>query len=348
MDYQEQKGEDRVFDSSNLIVYLYRWRKPLIIVTLVAMVLAAIFSAPFFIKPMYKSTVTIFPTTTNSLSKALLPQQFSSRGQDIMEFGAEEEAEQLLQILNSDEIRNRVIEKYNLLKHYEIDTSGKYVRTELYETYDDNISFDRTEFMSVEIEVLDADPDTAAMIANDIVVFLDEAKNRIQKERAQKGLSIIQGEYDALKADVKTLEDSITTLRFKGVHDYEAQSAVYSETYAVALTGADGKGGGTWQTRGIKAEMDTLAKYGGAYVAVRDELSYLRSQLVKIGTKLDQAKVDVEQSLPASFRVNMAYPAEKKSYPVRWLIVLLAGVGAFTVTLVTILVKDSVNRGKTA
>src|SRR5690606_8962837 len=112
--------EDRVFDSSNLIVYIYNWRKPLIIVTLTAAVLAAVFSSPFFIKPKYKSTVTVFPTTTNSLSKALLPQQFSSRGQDILEFGEEEQAEQLLQILNSDEIRDGIIKKYNLMKHYEI------------------------------------------------------------------------------------------------------------------------------------------------------------------------------------------------------------------------------------
>ena len=309
MDYQERKDEDRVFDSSNLIVYLYEWRKPLIIVTLVAMVLAVIFSGPFFIEPKYKSTVTIFPTTTNSLSKALLPQQFASRGQDIMEFGAEEEAEQLLQILNSDEIRDRVIEKYNLKKHYDIDSSSKYVRTELYETYDDNISFDRTEFMSVEINVLDTDPDTAAAIANDIVIFLDEAKNRIQKERASQGLSIIQGEYDALKYEVESLEDSLTKLRFKGVHDYEAQSAAYSEQYAFEIS-QNAKGASSWQALGIKAELDTLAKYGGAYVAVRDELSYLRAQLVEMKTRLDQAKVDVNQSLPASFRVNLAYPAE--------------------------------------
>ncbi|MDZ7848938.1 MAG: Wzz/FepE/Etk N-terminal domain-containing protein [Owenweeksia sp.] len=136
---ERNQDQDRVFDSSNLIVYVYSWRGPLIIVTLVAAVLAAVFSSPYFIEPKYKSTVTVFPTMTNSLSKALLPQQFSSRGQDIMEFGAEEQAEQLLQILNSDAIRDQIIAKYNLLRHYDIDTSGKYVRTELYETYNDNV-----------------------------------------------------------------------------------------------------------------------------------------------------------------------------------------------------------------
>lgn len=335
-------NQDRVFDSSNLVVYIYKWRKPLIIVTLVAAVLAGIFSGPNFIKPKYKSTVTVFPTTTNSLSKALLPQQFSTRGQDIMEFGEEEQAEQLLQILNSDEIRDKIITKYNLVKHYHIDTNSAFVRTELYKNYSSNIEFRRTEFMSVEINVLDTDPDTAAMIANDISSLLDEVKNRIQKDRAQKGLNIIEREFLALKNEVKSYEDSLTQLRYKGVHDYETQSAVFNEQLATAIIE---NGANSSAVKAIEEKLDTLAKYGGTYVSLRDELQFLKEELIKLKTKYDQAKVDVQETMPASFKVNSAYPAEKKSYPTRWLIVALSAIGAFTITLITILIMDTIRAG---
>ena len=335
-------NEDRVFDSSNLVVYVYKWRKPLIIVTLLAAVLAGIFSSPAFIKPKYKSTVTVFPTTTNSLSKALLPQQFSSRGQDIMEFGEEEQAEQLLQILNSDQIRDRIIKKYNLVDHYHIDTTGKYVRTELYKTFESNIEYRRTEFMSVEINVMDTDPDTAAMIANDISNLLDEVKNRIQRERAEKGLKIIEQEYTTLKSEVKSYEDSLTLLRYKGVHDYEAQSSVFNEQLATAIIE---NGVNSPAVKTIEEKLDTLAKYGGTYVSLRDELQFLKEELIKLKTRYDQAKVDVQETLPASFKVNAAYPAEKKSYPTRWLIVALSAIGAFTVTLIVILTLDTIRAG---
>ena len=339
---QSTPSQDRVFDSSNLIVYIYKWRKPLIIVTLVAAVLAMIFSSPFFIKPKYKSVATIFPTTTNSISKAVLPQQFSSSGQDILQFGEEEQAEQLLQMLNSDEIRTRIIDKYDLINHYDIDRDGKYVKTELYKTYESNISFRRNEFMSVEISVLDTDPDTAALIANDIVLIVDDVKNRIQKERAQKGLNIIQNEYFNLKNELKRLEDSLTTLRYKGVHDYETQSAVFNEQLATALIESpNGKA-----VHQIQEKLDTLAKYGGTYVSLRDELQYLKEEQVKLKTKYDQAKVDVSETLPASFTVDNAYAAEKKSYPTRWLVVALSGVGAFVFTLIVILVVDTINRAR--
>lgn len=335
-------NEDRVFDSSNLVVYVYKWRKPLIIVTLLAAVLAGIFSSPAFIKPKYKSTVTVFPTTTNSLSKALLPQQFSSRGQDIMEFGEEEQAEQLLQILNSDQIRDRIIKKYNLVDHYHIDTTGQYVKTELYKTFESNIEYRRTEFMSVEINVMDTDPDTAAMIANDISNLLDEVKNRIQRERAEKGLKIIEQEYTTLKSEVKSYEDSLTLLRYKGVHDYEAQSSVFNEQLATAIIE---NGVNSPAVKTIEEKLDTLAKYGGTYVSLRDELQFLKEELIKLKTRYDQAKVDVQETLPASFKVNAAYPAEKKSYPTRWLIVALSAIGAFTVTLIVILTMDTIRAG---
>lgn len=338
-----QGPDDRIFDSSNLIVYLYQWRKPLLIVSLLAGILAAVFSAPYFIKPKYKSTVTVFPSTTNSLSKALLPQKFASRGQDILEFGKEEEAEQLLQILNSDQIRDSIIHRFDLFNHYEIEGDGRYARTLLYDTYNDNISFRRTEFMSVEINVLDTDPQTAADIANEIVVLLDNVKNRIQRERAIKGLAIIEGEYNGLRGEITYLQDSLTTLRYRGVHDYETQSAVLNEQLAIAMIE---RGVNSPATERIQAQLDTLAKYGGAYVSLRDDLVSLKEELVKLKTALDQAKVDVTESLPATFKVNNAYPAEKKSYPTRWLVVALSMLGAFVGTLIAILVIDTIRNSR--
>jgi len=334
---EQQHETERIFDSTNLIVYIYKWRKPILLVTLTAAVLAAIFSSPLFIKPKFKSTVTVFPTTTNSLSKALLPQEFAARGQDILEFGEEEEAEQLLQILHSDEIRNQIITEFDLLRHYDIDTNGSYIKTKLYDTYEDNISFRRTEFMSVEINVLDTDPDTAALIANRIVTLLDNTKTRIQRDRASQGLSIIKDQYDAMRQEMAAMEDSLSFLRDKGVLDYEEQSAVLTEQLATAQIENNPRA-----VRTIQAQIDTLRKYGGTYVDLREQLKYQREEYIKLKTRFQQAQVDVEQSLPASFKVNTAYAAEKKSYPTRWLIVGLSGIGAFIITLVAILLLDTV------
>jgi|GEM_PF-6838456 len=60
--------------SQNLLLFLFRNRKALIAAPLIAAVVAAVASGPWFITPLYESSVVVFPSTTNSASKALLPQ----------------------------------------------------------------------------------------------------------------------------------------------------------------------------------------------------------------------------------------------------------------------------------
>mgnify|MGYP006309887991 CR=1 FL=1 len=146
------KTENSNFESTNILLFLHRWRKPLIIVTVVAMIAAVIFSSPFFITPKYKSTVILYPAATNAISKALLTES-SSAQDDILKFGEDEETEQLLQILHSNRIRDKIISKYNLMEHYEIDPEARFPMTELLKQYRSNINFRLTEFMSVEISI---------------------------------------------------------------------------------------------------------------------------------------------------------------------------------------------------
>jgi uncharacterized protein involved in exopolysaccharide biosynthesis len=327
-------------NSTNLIVYVYKWRKPLIIVSVIAAVASAIFSGPTFIKPKFESSVVLFPSTTNSVSQALLVEK-TSNSSDILEFGEEEEAEQLLQILNSDEIRSKIIQRYNLMEHYEIDPNEKFARTKLYEQYGDNISFRRTQYMSVVIEVLDEDPEMAADIANEIGMLVDTVKTRIQQERAFEGFKIVRKKYNDLQKDITTLEDSLEYLRTKGVQDYEAQISVLNEQYAVALI--ESKSGAA---KAIKTQIDTLARYGGAYISIRDQLKFYYEELAKMKTRFEQARTDAETSLPHIFIVDRAYVAEKKKYPIRWLIVAVSTLGAFLATLLLIITRDTLLKAR--
>lgn len=326
------------FDSTNLVVLMYKWRKQLIIFPLIGAIVAIIFSAPFFIKPLFESKVVVFPSTTNSVSKALLPQHNGYADEDILEFGDEQEAEQLLQILHSDEIRDAIIAKFNLMEHYEIDPEAQYKQTELFKTYNGKISYSRTEFMSVEIAVLDTDPQMAADIANEIADLLDKVKKRIQTDRATKGLQIVKSELKNIQSEIEKMDDELTKLRYKGVHDYESQAAVIGEQLAIA-TVENPNGAGVKE---LRSRLDTLAKYGGRYVSLRDELVLLKEEQVKIKIKHDQAKVDVEQDLPASFRVNNAFKAERKTYPKRSLIVLITAFSTFIITLVVLLIVNTI------
>ena len=146
---------------------IIKYIKQLLYIGLIAIIASVVFSAPFFIKPLYKSTVILYPTASNSISKALLSENVGNT-KDILEFGEDEQTEQMLQVLNSNKIRDRIIVKYHLMEHYNIKKSSRYKMTELYDRYDDNFKFRRTEYMAVKITVYDENPQMAADMANDV------------------------------------------------------------------------------------------------------------------------------------------------------------------------------------
>ena len=112
----------------DVVALFSRWRKQLIILGLVSIVVSSIIS--FMLTPKYQSTVVFYPTTNNSISNALLT-DLNQRQKDPLEFGAEEEAEKALQILQSSKLTERLVRNYNLMEHYKIDPKSSLRKTKL-------------------------------------------------------------------------------------------------------------------------------------------------------------------------------------------------------------------------
>lgn len=330
-----KKGED--FDSSNLVIFIYKWRKPLFIVMVIAIVGSWFFSSPWFITPKFKSTVIMFPASSSSISKSLLNEQ-SLKGQDITAFGEDDQAEQLLQILNSNSIRDRIMRKFDLMRHYDIDSTSDVRYSNLFKEYDDNITFRRTEFMAVQISVYDKDPQMAADIANTIASLLDSAKNDIMRQRSVKGFKVVEAEYNSMQAEKDKIVDSLITLGSLGVNDVEYQSQVLNQQFAIAIMN-----GNRSAQAALQKKLDVLGKYGGIYMALKNSLEFKTEQLILLETKYKQAKVDAEENLPQKFIVSDAYKAERKSYPMRWLIILVSTVSALFMSIIVIMVMEKIS-----
>ncbi|MBP6334191.1 MAG: hypothetical protein KA444_01870 [Bacteroidia bacterium] len=360
-----QKARETAYlESTSVFILLLRWWKPLLVVTLLAALAALIFSGPAFITPKYRSTVIFFPAAGNSISSAIL-ETTGSEKQDVLAFGAEEEAEHMLQILNSDEIREIIFQKYDLRNHYGIDPEKEFPITRLMEEYRDNITFSRTEFMSVRIEVLDKDPAMASAIANDIAALLDTMKTRIQQSRAKAALQIVEQAYFEMTEAIRKKEDSLLLLREAGVMDFKNQSLIWNEEYANAFSTFSNEKASLEVLKKYKSENDTmiintkariegadsrmknlqlklnqLARYGGASVSLNEELTMERKELSGLKEQYNRLKIDATQNLSHTFIVNHAEKAEKKSYPTRWLIVLIATIGSFFLALSIILIRE--------
>jgi capsular polysaccharide biosynthesis protein len=305
-----------------------------LIILAIAALCAIIFSAPFFITPLYKSTTVIYPTSSNSISKVLISTTYQSE-KDIMNIGEDEQTEQMLQVLNSNRVRDKVISRFNLMEHYKIKANSKYPITKLNKLYDTRIKFRRTEYNAVKITVLDSDAALSARIANEIAEIFDSTMNQMQKEVAIEAYRIVEQEYNTLVAEMNMLEDSLNALRKLGVFDYESQVEMLSQQLAVEL----GKGN-TQGIKNIQEHLDILAEYGGASYAINERLDNDRLQLSLVKAKYEEAKVDATEFIPHKFVVTSAFQAERKSYPTRWIIVVITLLSTFLLLIFCIILYD--------
>jgi uncharacterized protein involved in exopolysaccharide biosynthesis len=303
------------FNSVDLLIYMWKKRWILMGVGFFAAVTSIIIS--MMITPMFEANVIMFPASSTSVSKELLVHNYSGR-QNVHGFGEEDQAEQLLQVLNSEPIRTRVIEKYGLMDHYEIDPAGKYPITELLEQYKSNINFRLTEFMSVEISVMDKDPIIAADIANDISDLVDTVYNDMKKERAYAALELVDKQYQESAVDLLLLRDSLNMI----YHDFTRQLDEEGNT-----------------TEGLlKAITSNYVKYQAMTDKVRNQASIE----IGLGLRLREATVEAEQNLAHKFVVERAIPPEKKAYPNKSLIVIVSTFASLLFALIVLIVIDNI------
>ncbi len=321
------------FESTDLILYLWKRKIPLLLITLAAAIISVLVS--FTITPKFRSTVVLFPASQSPVSKSLLQTNYQDRV-GILGFGDEEQLERILQVLHSDDIRDRIIVKYDLMAHYDIDPLGQFPRTKLFGEYSSSIKLKRTEFNSIVIEVMDKDPQVAADIANEIAALVDSTMNRMKRGRAQTAFELVEREYLQAQARVRELNDSISYYNRKGVISYDRQIERYTEAYSKAIV--DGNYAAVDRLDKIMSEFRKLT---GPFLYYWEMRTNETLRLRDLTAKYIEAKAETELALSHVFILDKAYKAEKKAYPKKSLIVMVSTFATFLLAVILFLFFDS-------
>ena len=192
------------YEIKNTLNFFKRHWKLLTIVFVVAAAVSVV--ASLMVTPRYKSSAILFPTSSNRLSKAILADRYSL---DYMDYGIERDCEYAIQILISQSMEDDVCSRFNMMEHYGISSDDPQKLFKLHEAYRSNVSVKRTEFLGVEISVLDVDPQWAADIANFMASNYDPLTSRIQQDRSRDAYMIMQDVCSELEADIRSLEDTL-------------------------------------------------------------------------------------------------------------------------------------------
>ena len=311
----------------NLFVTLWAKRKILIIVTSAGLVVSTLVA--FLMTPLYRSTAIVFPAATSTVS---FSEQRNAKASS-MDFGEEEQAEQLIQILQSSKVRDKVVQQFDLMKHYEIEPDDANKHYKLVKEYNSHILFVRTRYGSIQIDVLDKDPQLAADMANKIVDLIDTVKNEMVMERTVPAFEINKRKKEQLEKDKEAVLNQLDSLAALGVVPLEGRANLF-QAYVEAKNAED--------KADLKKRIDINLEFG----AVFDGLEYVRNEkimkLADFALSYEQAESDANTQFNHKFIVERAVVADKKDKPKRLIIMLLATFGTFVFMVFALLIQDKI------
>ena len=318
------------YNAFSLLQFIWKWRNWLLLVCVAAFVVSALCS--FLVRPRFKSTALIYAPRTSSVSKILLNEQNYNERLEIKALATMDETEQMLPFLNAVAIKDSLIHKYDLATYYDIDLSKKGGQTKLYKTIANNMTIKRTEYGAISVSVSDWDPQRAYEMTLDVVRWLDTIKNAIEYERALAAYTILENQLDSIEREIECVNDSIQKLMSHGVFDVKLQSERLTQQYAIAVAQ-----GNVDAMQRIQKEQDTIAKYGAKLTSYQD-LEYNFSKYHSLcKQKMMDAKMDMTTIMPVKFIIDKPFPADKKYYPKKSIIVVVSTLCAFVLTLIVLL-----------
>lgn len=323
------------FNSFDIVKYLYEKRKILIIVTLAAAILSAI--ASFFIMPKYRSTAEIFPQHNMSLAKALFQDYGNPNYNTLLSWGNEQIAESFMPVMESNNLKIMMIEKFGLYDHYGIEKSEKASLSLVLLKYDTYVKVKKTKYNSLTVSVTDYDPEFAAKLANTIVQYADSVVRDMYKPTVEKAMKMVNKRYNDQRIHNQKLVDSLRSLSILGINDYTSQAERLHQAYANALLSGNDK-----QLQSIKKELMKISVLGSQYLSLTSEIDYTSEQTAFLSSKVGEASIEFEEFVPYKFEVSKALPNYFKVAPNRKAIVLATAVSAFLFTLSLLIIFDNV------
>ncbi len=146
----------------------------------------------------------------------------------------------------------------------------------------------------------------------------------------------MEKEYMNSSERARAYNDSIVILHKKGIVSYDAQIERLTEAYGKAITENNHEA-----ARTIENKMAEFQNYTGPFVYYWSMWSNEVGRLRDLEFKYIEAKAEAELMLSNVFILDKAYKAEKKAYPKKSIIVMVATFATFVLAVLAFLFFES-------
>ena len=226
--------------------------------------------------------------------------------------------------MESQDIMDSVVEKFDLVKHYDIDKADKHWKTNLIGEYQDRVSISKTPYDAVRVKVMDKDPQMACDMVNEIIRLYDNKVGTLHKIKRKEAVDMLKKQLDnkshfidSLKQELHKITDGKDVLRY----------SYLSKDNSSAYFTNNGK------------DLDNVTDAMLLVEFITNESNALTN--IKNNYELELRFYNANMTF--SNVVSHPFVADKKTTPVRWVIVAISGIAAFILSLLVVLGIETID-----
>jgi capsular polysaccharide biosynthesis protein len=288
-------------------MYIKNWK--FILFTVVGCTLfAGIYS--YMLTPRYQAKTSFFIPYNISYDLAVENPQF---GYDV-------EADRLLQILNSEQLKDSVATHFNLVAYYKIDTTKFGWQDQLSEKYNTRVFANRTNAMSIVITAETHDPLFSTEIVKYILSLSQRMRERMLKSNSALAVESFKKEYLKKLTELDSIRNRIIALRKVS----SAPSIPLVDDHIILGNGSSSNGNSE-----ASVELEILTQ---KHINEYNRLNELKG-------KYENALSVMERPVPKFYMLDAPTPFFRKTFPLIGFNISITFIGSLCFMLIGLYLK---------
>lgn len=368
-------SDNKNFDLLNLLVILVKWKRLLLISFVITLVLSYL-AIYFFVDERFEATALLLPSQDEENAGSLLS-SLKGLPLDIGGLNTSTDVDLYKSIIYSRSVLNHVIDKFNLVQVYEMDTSKVDYYEETLKKIRSNINADlNDDGLTYTVSVTANDPQLAANMTNYIIQKLNEKIIELKTRKSMENRIFLEARVNDVKDSLKFAEDQLKNFQEKtGMFEAENQTKAVLEQFAQFQANLAVKqtqysvskeiyGENSPQTinakivaqefenklRKMEKGNDNVNSLLTLNKLPQNAINYFRLfRDVEIYTNIlefelplyEQAKFQEQKNVPILQVIDSAIPPAKRSFPKRTILALLFTIVLMLVVFIFLLIKEN-------
>ncbi|PKP19554.1 MAG: hypothetical protein CVU05_11115, partial [Bacteroidetes bacterium HGW-Bacteroidetes-21] len=298
---------EQFFRNKLLIKVITKWRIHLAVIFIISLIAGIFVSSSMVITPLYKSDAIVYPVNISAYSE-------------------ESETEQMLQIMRSTDIKLKMLDVFELDKHYDLKKNTPGYMAFFMNKYDDRVSINKTEYEAVMISVMDQNAEIAKAMVDSIIAFYNQKVTFLLRNKQLEMSIISKGDMTRKKAEIDSLSNLLKTWNMElGIMDVRAQ--------IVGIANSNNSED--------KKLLENLKEKGIDYKSTDSLLTNSRKEYLFYKNTYEKSVSEYNKNISYTQIISNPIVPDKKAYPIRWVIVTLTVLVTLILSLIAIAIIES-------